>query len=323
MKGAAVLLFLVAIAGCIQDSTPTKPPATSDARVPDVIGRDLLTITTELGDVTVLLYPEAAPLTLDLYRDYVKEAYYTNREFLRVVPGHVIQISDRAGGATDDARRVPLETNPEFHFSAGAVGIARDTDPNSGGPEFFIMDYATSHLDGNYTVWGQVISGLDVVHRIARVPSVSTAGTPLSALYFDRFAVDGVAIRSMRIQEGELTAAALAPYPMAVAKNVRVGEFRHSADYPRNLAANASNPLTWYIRGYNDTAPPSAASVQVRVENQTLPVEGDPTAEGAYHWAWTPSRPGSHEATVLVDGKEWATLVIPVPANAPAPYFSS
>src|SRR5204863_1679096 len=139
------------------------------------------------------------------------------------VPGHVIQVADASGGALDDGRRVPLEANATLHFAAGAVGTARDSDPDSGGPELFVMDFATSHLDGNYTVWGQVVSDLAVVHDIATRPAVdftavpSVPGAPVGAP-FDRMALAPVRITAATLEEVRLPAAVAAHYPLQVAK---------------------------------------------------------------------------------------------------------
>ncbi|MEA3203605.1 MAG: peptidyl-prolyl cis-trans isomerase, partial [Thermoplasmata archaeon] len=144
MARAALLVLLAALlAGCV--TSPVPAPATPGVDLAASVTRPAIRFETEAGPLTVLLYPEAAPRTVALMEQYVAEGYYTGRSFTRTVPGHVIQVADASGTATEDGRRAPLETDPAHHFSAGAVGIARDTDPNSGGPEFFVMDFATSH----------------------------------------------------------------------------------------------------------------------------------------------------------------------------------
>lgn len=311
MDPRLIVVALILLAGCVQpaeDPPPPTPPAPP-------VSREALLFETEFGSFTVLLYPEAAPRTVELMKDFAREGYYAGREFNRVVPGHVIQVIDKAGGATEDARRVPLETTADHHFSAGAAGIARGEDPNSGGPEFFVMDFATSHLDGNYTVWGQVVEGLDVVHRVARVPTVDLTQVPEASNYLtDRQAVDAVAITGARLVTVALDAARADDFPLRVAQNVRVDAWRHSLEWPRDLAAGRAASLTWYLRTSNDDQPPPAASaLTIRIGETALPVEGDAGGAGIYHWTWEPVAAGDHEVALLHGDEVLATLVVHLP----------
>lgn len=303
-------------AGCVGTTPDPTPVGTPPGLLSPPVKLEAIRFDTEVGPLVVILYPEAAPKTVELMRTYVRENYYVGREFNRAVPGHVIQITDKAGGVTDDLRTVPLEPHPEYHFGAGALGIARSDDPNSGGPEFFIMDFATSHLDGNYTVWGQVVQGLDVVHKAARVEAVQAPRLPPPApayLLFDRLAVDAVAINRAELTSVTLTGEEAERYPMKVAKNLRAGEYRHSMDWPRNLRAGMTSDFTWYVFAYNNTSPPEPARVSIQIDSQVLPVTGEPTALGVYRWKWTPPSPGAHDATLTFQGQALATLQILVP----------
>jgi len=305
-------LLIVLVAGCVG---PNAPGPTSTLPPPPV-SRDAIVFETESGDFTVILYPEAAPRTVELVKSYAAEGYYAGREFNRVVPGHVIQVVDKAGGASDDPRRVPLETDPDYHFSAGAAGIARGADPNSGGPELFFMDFGTSHLDGNYTVWGQLVDGLDVVHHIARVPTVDLTQIPGASDYLtDRQAVDAVTITRARLVHIELPGERAAHYPLQVARNARVGDWRHSLEWPNDLHAGRPSDLTWYVRTYNDSNPaPPARDLTIRVEGAVLSVVGDADAPGALHWAWTPPRPGHYDVELARGTETLATLGLDVTA---------
>lgn len=308
MRALGVLVVLLA-AGCV--SSPASPPQDSGA---PPVRFEAVEFETTLGAFTVLLYPEAAPETVALVKAYVEEGYYVGRAFNRTVPGHVIQLLELTGEATEDSRRAPLEPHPAYHFSMGAAGIARGEDPNSGGPELFIMDFATSHLDGNFTVWGQVRGGLDVVHRIARVPAVDARPHPaFPLLVFDRHAIDPPQITAARLVTVDVPAAEAARYPYVVAQNVRLGDFRHSADWPADLAAGRESRLGWYVRPYNATAPPRADEVRIRVADAEIPVTGDEAAAGAFTWTWTPAAPGVYDATLVWRGEETATLRVVVP----------
>lgn len=306
---AAALLALVLLAGCTQ----APPPAPAAPAAP--VRGDALRFELDLGTVDVWLYPQAAPRTVALMQQLAGERYFDGREFNRVVPEFVIQLVDKAGGATDDPRTVPLEAAPGYHFSAGAAGIARGSDPDRGGPEFFLMDFAASHLDGNYTVWGQVLRGLDVVHRAARVPAVQTGDVPvLGTVASDRMPIQAPTIRSARLVQVELPGEQAAKLPMQAAPSVRSGDERHNLEWPRDLRAGAASELTWYIHSYNGTSPPQPGEVRIAVEGAQLPVRGDdaPGVPGVYHWTWAPRSPGTHDATLLRNGTAVATLQVEV-----------
>jgi peptidylprolyl isomerase len=297
---------ILLLAGCLSAPTPHPP----------LIEHEAIQFGTDAGQITVLLYPEAAPKTVALMKTYVEEGYYVGRSFGRIVPGHVIQVTDASGGASDDTRRVPVEHSPGYHFAAGAVGIARGDDPDSGGPEFFIMDFATSHLDGNYTVWGQVVDGLDVVHKIARGPAFDFSQLPPAlapAETTDRLAVPPVTIHSAALVHVEVVGSS---NPLQVAKDVRAGEFRHSLEWPNDLAAGRPSPLTWYMRSYDGTDPPASGSLDVEIGTQHILVDGEATP-GIYHFTWTPPDLLHHTATLHAGTTTLATLDID-PAKARA-----
>jgi cyclophilin family peptidyl-prolyl cis-trans isomerase len=301
----AALLATVSLAGCLHASTPAPSAPLPAATLPGAV------LHTGMGDITLVLYLEAAPQTVAHFQDLVRAGYYDGKSFGRVVPGHVIQQVERDGGsATDDKGTVPLEAPPGWHFSAGAVGIARGADPGSGGPEFFVMDYATSHLDGNYTVFGQVVQGLDAVHRIARVPAVAFPA-PAQVLT-DRMAVQPVAIDSATLTDVTLDGAAAARLPLQVAHNLRTGDFRNSLEWPHDLSAGKASDLTWYIRPYNDTPSIDPARLALRVDGAPVPLRPEPGLPDILHFAWTPPTGGTHDAVLALDGKTWATLAIQV-----------
>jgi len=311
--GAATALLLVLAAGCLGATSPKAAP-------PQTETFDAIRFVTDAGPLTVLLYNHTAPQTVALLEHDVATGFYVGRSFGRVVPGHVIQVTDLTpNGATEGNLRVPLETSPRTHFAAGAAGIARGDDPGSGGPEFFLMDFATSHLDGNYTVWGQTVEGLDTIHRIARGPSIDLAHTlPAeagAAEPTDRMATPPVTIRSATIVQVTEPAGR---YPLGVAKDVRAGDFRHSLEWPADLQAGQPADLTWYVRPYNATPPPDASAVRIEVAGMPLVAVGEPDTAGVYHVRWTPPHAGAFEARFDAGGKTRATLQVAVPAAAVA-----
>ncbi len=125
------------------------------------------TISTAKGDIELELSPEDAPITVNSFVFLSCKGFYDGLTFHRVEPGFVIQGGDPTGTGTGG----PGYTIPgEFEgssFETGVLGMARSRDPDSGGSQFFIMLGASHALDGQYTAFGHVISGMDIVQQIA------------------------------------------------------------------------------------------------------------------------------------------------------------
>lgn len=127
----------------------------------------MATVVTEKGDIELALSPEDAPITVNSFVFLSCKGFYDGVIFHRVEPGFVIQGGDPTGTGTGG----PGYTIPgEFagsSFETGVLGMARSRDPNSGGSQFFIMLGASHTLDGQYTAFGHVTSGMDVAQQIA------------------------------------------------------------------------------------------------------------------------------------------------------------
>ncbi|NVK11023.1 MAG: peptidylprolyl isomerase [Gammaproteobacteria bacterium] len=130
---------------------------------------DDVRMSTSKGDIYLKVHSELAPETAANFLRLVNSGWYDGKQFYRVVPGFVIQ----AGANRDDIVQpnVPgeyLEQKSPLH-RRGAVGLARDTDPNSGNSEFYIALDDIHRLDGRYTVFAYVVEGFDVIDSIAQV----------------------------------------------------------------------------------------------------------------------------------------------------------
>ncbi|HYP27745.1 MAG TPA: peptidylprolyl isomerase [Blastocatellia bacterium] len=132
-------------------------------------------IETDKGTVTVELFEDEAPITAGNFIDLVEKGFYDGLKFHRYEPGFVIQGGDPrgngTGGYTDPStgreRRIQLEVSPELkHGDAGAVAMARSSDPNSASCQFYITLGPAAFLDMNYAVFGRVTDGLDVVKQL-------------------------------------------------------------------------------------------------------------------------------------------------------------
>ncbi len=121
------------------------------------------------GRVVVELRPDLAPLHVERIKKLVKEGFYDGLTFHRVMAGFMAQTGDPRGDGTGGSKHpnVPAEFTPT-PFKRGTVGAARSSDPNSANSQFFICLDDAPHLNGGYTVWGQVIDGMQFVDRIKK-----------------------------------------------------------------------------------------------------------------------------------------------------------
>jgi peptidylprolyl isomerase len=124
---------------------------------------------TKDGRVTILLRPDLAPKTVAQIKTLTKRGFYNGIVFHRVIDGFMAQTGDPTGTGTggSDLPNVPAEFS-KAPFKRGTLGMARAEDPNSGNSQFFICLADSDFLDGQYTVFGQVTSGMDIVDKIKK-----------------------------------------------------------------------------------------------------------------------------------------------------------
>ena len=120
------------------------------------------------GRVVIQLRPELAPKTVAQFKTLVRQGFYDGTPFHRVIDGFMAQGGDPTGTGTGGSKlpNVPAEFSKYAHFLTGTVGMARSQDPNSGNSQFYIMFAPAPHLDGQYTIWGQVTQGMEFVDKI-------------------------------------------------------------------------------------------------------------------------------------------------------------
>jgi peptidylprolyl isomerase len=142
-------------------------PAAAGAQAPD--RENLLYIDVEYGRVVIQLRPDIAPRHVERVKQLARAKFYDGIVFHRVIDGFMAQTGDPTGTGTGGSGRgnVPAEFS-RVPFERGIVGAARSQNPNSADSQFFIMFRRNAGLDGQYTVWGQVISGMEFVDRIRR-----------------------------------------------------------------------------------------------------------------------------------------------------------
>lgn len=155
---------------------------------------NVVTMLTNKGKVVIELYPQDAPTTVENFKKLIGKGFYDGIIFHRVVPGFVAQVGDPqakgvAGkdfvyefdpahpnlpiaGTGGPGYTIKAEFNSRKHLT-GTVAMARSQDPNSAGSQFYICLAPQPGLDGQYTVFGQVTEGMDVVSKIQRGDSIT------------------------------------------------------------------------------------------------------------------------------------------------------
>lgn len=126
------------------------------------------TIKTVHGDIVFRFYAQKAPITSKRIIHLIQTGFYNGLTFHRVIPNFIIQTGDPTGAGTGGSGiPLPLESNDIQHIK-GTIGIARSIDPNSGDSQFYISLTTLPHLDRKYTVFGQVIEGLEILPKISK-----------------------------------------------------------------------------------------------------------------------------------------------------------
>jgi len=138
-------------------------------------------IETDFGTIELELWPDAAPLHVANFRKLARAGFYRGTGFHRIVPGFVIQGGCPEGDGTGGPGwSVPAEFNARRHVK-GVVSMARSAHPDSAGSQFFICLDDAPHLDGQYSAFGRVTAGMDVVEQIAAV-ECDSHGRPVGRL---------------------------------------------------------------------------------------------------------------------------------------------
>ena len=129
-------------------------------------GRPQMTITFDDGKVVIELRPDKAPKTVARMRELATSGFFDGLTIVRVAPGPVVQAGDpKFDGTGGSGQTIKAEFNDLLHVR-GAVGMARDEDPDSADSQFYICLAARPHLDGHYTVFGQVVSGMELIDKM-------------------------------------------------------------------------------------------------------------------------------------------------------------
>ncbi|MDQ6622242.1 MAG: peptidylprolyl isomerase [Verrucomicrobiota bacterium] len=157
--------------------TPSPSPAEKEVAV----------IKTSEGEMVAEFWPEVAPKTVENFKKLAREGFYDGTAFHRIVKGFMIQGGDpltkdpskeSRWGTGDPGYKIKAEFNKNLH-EKGVLSMARSSDPDSAGSQFFVMLGRAPHLDGQYTGFGKLIKGMDVLDKIGATPvTMSSSGEP-------------------------------------------------------------------------------------------------------------------------------------------------
>jgi len=167
------------------EGDPYAPPEPFEPTTDLTQSSEIAVISTAQGTIEVEFFPNAAPAHVANFIELANQGFYNGTLFHRINPEFVIQGGDPNTKGDDSDRNTwgqggPNSTlNAEFNdipHERGIVSMARSTDPNSAGSQFFIVLQDSSFLNGQYTVFGRVVSGMDVVDKIARLQTIGGTG---------------------------------------------------------------------------------------------------------------------------------------------------
>jgi len=160
------LFFVQSVQGEMKDRKFTQEEIKKMAKTKAIIE-------TKLGNIELNFFPDVAPIHVNNFIELAKKGFYDTTTFHRVIPGFMIQGGDpntkspdrSKHGMGDPGYKVKAEFNAKQH-KRGILSMARAQDPNSAGSQFFICVADALFLDRQYTVFGEVVSGMDVADKI-------------------------------------------------------------------------------------------------------------------------------------------------------------
>ena len=153
--------FIIVILGvmCVTMVKPVNKASADNSK--------FITIETSQGNVIIETLPKIAPNHVKRIKELVKKGFYDGIIFHRVISGFMAQTGDPDGNGTGGSGKNLKAEFSDYEYKYGTVGMARSMNPDSGDSQFFICFDGCSHLTGQYTVWGQVVSGMEAIEKLA------------------------------------------------------------------------------------------------------------------------------------------------------------
>ena len=178
MNKRAALALLIACA--LPLAAAAQATKGKGKKVPPDYANTIATLQTDLGDIQIKFFYDKAPNHVKNFVDLAASGFYDGSFFHRVIPGFMIQGGDpntkvspaapgKGYGTGGSGNHVKAEFNDVSH-KRGIVSMARSSDPNSASSQFFIVVKDSTFLDGQYSAFGEVVSGMDVADKIVNAP---------------------------------------------------------------------------------------------------------------------------------------------------------
>jgi len=149
---------------------------------------------TNMGVIELQLFADQTPKTVENFVGLADSGYYNGVTFHRVIPNFMIQGGDPTGtgrgGQSIWGKKFEDEIVPSLVFEKPGILAMANSGPNTNGSQFFITVAATSWLDGNHTIFGQVIEGMDVVYAISKVPTSKPGDKPLEPVVMESVTIE-------------------------------------------------------------------------------------------------------------------------------------
>jgi peptidyl-prolyl cis-trans isomerase B (cyclophilin B) len=176
------LAIVIAATAALRAADPTPEPAATPEPKP-AAANEVAVIKTSAGTMVAEFWPEVAPKTVENFIKLSKEGFYNGTAFHRIIPGFMIQGGDpltkdptkeEMFGTGGPGYQIKAEFNDRKHVR-GVLSMARSRDPDSAGSQFFLMLGDAPHLDNQYTGFGTLIKGDDVLKKISETPTTTSA----------------------------------------------------------------------------------------------------------------------------------------------------
>ncbi|MFQ5940123.1 MAG: peptidylprolyl isomerase [Nitrososphaerales archaeon] len=172
------LMLAIMIYEIVKEYKPIEEPMKDEVTsVEPLPSNQYATLQTNYGNITIQLFPDIAPKTVENFEKLIDAGFYDGIKFHRIIPGFVIQAGD-PNTKTEDRTMwgfggpgysIPAELSDMKHLR-GVVSMAHPGDPNKAGSQFFIVVNDAPHLDGKYSIFGKVVEGMEVVDVIVSQP---------------------------------------------------------------------------------------------------------------------------------------------------------
>jgi peptidyl-prolyl cis-trans isomerase B (cyclophilin B) len=164
------------LAACGEEAVPVEKVVTAEDLIREGQHDHAIIEIRDIGSIRIELLPEIAPQTVDNFIKLAEEGFYEGISFHRVIPGFMLQAGDpgsrnpdpRLVGSGGPGYGIPDEFS-DFPHTRGVVSMANTGGRNSGGSQFFIVHRDSPHLDGQFSVFGRVVEGIEVVDAITEV----------------------------------------------------------------------------------------------------------------------------------------------------------